>query len=43
MRHLLADPGHIDEVLNDGSDRARVIADTTIAGVKDVLGFVRKK
>lgn len=43
MRRLLADPGHIDRVLIDGADRARVIADKTIAGVKDVVGFVRKK
>jgi tryptophanyl-tRNA synthetase len=42
MRRLLADPGYIDGVLNDGSGRARAIADRTIAGVKDVLGFVRK-
>jgi tryptophanyl-tRNA synthetase len=42
MRRLLADPGHIDAVLTDGADRARVIADKTLAGVRDVVGFVRK-
>jgi tryptophanyl-tRNA synthetase len=43
MRRLLADPGHIDRVLIDGADRARVIAEKTMAGVRDVVGFVRKR
>ncbi len=43
MRRLLADPGHIDGVLIDGADRARLIAEKTMAGVRDVVGFVRKK
>jgi tryptophanyl-tRNA synthetase len=43
MRRLLADPGHIDRVLIAGADRARAIADKTIAGVKDIVGFIRKK
>jgi tryptophanyl-tRNA synthetase len=43
MRRLLADPDHIDGVLVDGADRARTIADKTIAGVKDIVGFIRKK
>lgn len=43
MRRLLADPGHIDDILIDGADRAREIAEKTIAGVKDVVGFVRRK
>jgi tryptophanyl-tRNA synthetase len=43
MRRLLADPGHIHRVLIDGAERAREIADKTIAGVKDVVGFIRKK
>jgi tryptophanyl-tRNA synthetase len=41
MRRLMADPGHIDAVLADGSERARVIARETMAAVKDVVGFVR--
>jgi tryptophanyl-tRNA synthetase len=41
MRRLLADPGHIDAVLAEGAGRAAAIADRTVAGVKDVLGFVR--
>jgi len=40
MRRLLADPGHIDQVLADGAGRARAIADKTVADVKRVLGFV---
>ncbi|SDB50844.1 tryptophan--tRNA ligase [Bauldia litoralis] len=43
MRRLLADPGHIDSVLTDGADRARAIAEKTMDGVKDVIGFIRKK
>ena len=43
MRRLLADPGYIDNVLVEGADRARLIANKTITGVKDVVGFVRKQ
>jgi len=43
MRRLLADPGHIDAVLADGAERAGAIADKTMAGVKDVFGFVRAR
>ena len=43
MRRLVADPGHIDAVLADGSARARVIASQTMDAVKDILGFVRAK
>ena len=43
MRRLLDDPGHIDGVLNDGAERAGAIAEKTLAGVKDVVGFVRRK
>ena len=43
MRRLLADPGHIDNILVNGAERAHVIADKTIAGVKDVVGFIRRK
>jgi tryptophanyl-tRNA synthetase len=43
MRRLNADPAYIDGVLCDGADRARVIADRTMAGVKDVVGFIRRK
>jgi tryptophanyl-tRNA synthetase len=43
MRRLMADPGHIDAILVDGSDRARVIAAQTMDAVKDVVGFVRSR
>jgi len=43
MRRLLADPGHIDAILTDGAERAGAIAEKTMVGVKDVVGFVRRK
>jgi tryptophanyl-tRNA synthetase len=43
MRRLLADPASIDAILAEGSDRARVIADETMASVKDIVGFIRKR
>ncbi len=39
MRRLLADPGHIDKVLNDGAQRARAIAAPVMAAVKDIVGL----
>ncbi len=41
MQRLMADPGHIDGVLADGTQRARAIAAETVRGAKDVLGLVR--
>ncbi len=43
MRRLMGDPGHIDSVLADGSDRARVLASETMGAVKDIVGFVRRR
>ena len=43
MRRLMADPGHIDGVLVEGADRARVLASRTMHAVKDILGFVRAR
>jgi tryptophanyl-tRNA synthetase len=43
MRRLLAEPAHIDAILVDGADRAKAIAEPVVRGVKDVLGFVRKR
>jgi tryptophanyl-tRNA synthetase len=40
MRLLTADPGHIDHVLSDGAARARLIAQRTMAGVRDVVGLI---
>ena len=42
MKRLVADPGHIDAILVDGADRARVIADETMKLTKDIVGFVRR-
>jgi tryptophanyl-tRNA synthetase len=43
MKRLTADPGYIEQVLADGSDRARAIAVETMQATKDVVGFVRKR
>lgn len=40
MRRLSADPAHIDAVLADGSERARVLAGETMRHVKEIVGFV---
>jgi len=42
MKRLVQDTGYIDQILGDGSDRAREIADKTMNAVKDIVGFVRK-
>ena len=39
----MADPGHIDSILADGSQRARTIARPTMDAVKDIVGFVRSR
>ena len=43
MRRLMADPAHIDAILADGAERADAIARPILDGVKDVVGFVRRK
>jgi tryptophanyl-tRNA synthetase len=43
MKRLVADPGHVDSILVDGADRARVIAAETMKATKDIVGFVRKQ
>jgi tryptophanyl-tRNA synthetase len=43
MKRLVADPGHVDQVLVDGADRARAIAAETMVAAKDIVGFVRKR
>src|SRR6201988_1667028 len=43
MRRLTADPGHIDAILIEGTDRARAIAAGTMQGTRDIVGFVRKQ
>jgi tryptophanyl-tRNA synthetase len=42
MKRLVSDPGHVDKILTDGSDRARAIAAETMKSVKDIVGFVHK-
>jgi tryptophanyl-tRNA synthetase len=41
MKRLTQDPGHIDRVLADGSERASAIAAETMNAVKDIVGFIR--
>jgi tryptophanyl-tRNA synthetase len=41
MRRLEQDPGYIDSVLGDGSQRARAIAGPIMDQVKDILGLIR--
>jgi tryptophanyl-tRNA synthetase len=43
MKRLVADPGHIEAILNDGADRARAIADETMKLSKDIVGFIRRR
>jgi tryptophanyl-tRNA synthetase len=42
MRRLLADPDYIDSVLGDGAVRAAAIAEKTMRGVRQVMGFVSR-
>ena len=41
MQRLQADPGHIDQILRNGADRARVIARETLDAVKNIVGFIK--
>jgi tryptophanyl-tRNA synthetase len=43
MKRLVADPGHVDSVLIDGANRARVLADETMRTAKDIVGFIRQR
>ena len=43
MKRLVADPGHVDQVLVDGADRARAIAAETMQSTKDIVGFIRNR
>ena len=40
MRRLMADPGHINQILAHGAERADAIARPILDGVKDVVGFI---
>ncbi|BCH53107.1 tryptophan--tRNA ligase [Agrobacterium vitis] len=41
MRRLMGEPAHIDAVLRDGGERARVRAEKTMTEIRDIIGFVR--
>jgi tryptophanyl-tRNA synthetase len=41
MNRLLADPAEIDRILKRGAERAGVIAERTMAEVKDMVGLLR--
>ena len=43
MAKLVADPGYLDEVLENGSERARAIACPILADVYDIVGLLRSK
>ncbi len=43
MRRLLADPGAIDQILNDGAGRARALAEPVMHAVRDIVGFVQPR
>jgi len=40
MNRLLADPGYVEAVLKDGSERARAIAQPVMRDVRRIMGFV---
>ena len=41
MKRLLDDPGYIDNVLRNGAERARAIAEPIFDDVKKIVGFLR--
>ena len=41
MKRLVSDRGEMDNILRDGAARARTIAEPVMAGVRDIVGFVR--
>jgi tryptophanyl-tRNA synthetase len=41
MRRLQADPGHIDQILRDGAERAAVIAEKVLEEAYDAVGFLQ--
>ena len=44
MKRLVADPGHVDSILVDGADRARVDRRRNHErATKDIVGFIRKR
>jgi tryptophanyl-tRNA synthetase len=43
MQRLTADPGHVDQVLRDGAERAAAIADPILKEVYDIVGFLNAR
>ncbi len=41
MRRLLAEPGHVEQVLRAGAERARALARPTLAEVQAMMGLLR--
>lgn len=41
MRRILADPAEIDNILRDGANRAREIAEPIMAKTKEIIGFIQ--
>ena len=41
MNRLLAEPGHIEQILRDGGDRAAALAEGTLAGVHRIMGLLK--
>jgi tryptophanyl-tRNA synthetase len=41
MRRLESDPAYLDGVLRAGAEKAALIADRTVAEVKEIVGFIR--
>jgi tryptophanyl-tRNA synthetase len=41
MRRLLAEPGHIDQILRHGSERAAAIAMPVLREVQEITGLLR--
>ena len=40
MRRILADPAYIDGVLREGGQKAGVLAEDTMKGVRDIIGLL---
>ena len=41
MRRLMADPGQVDAILEEGAERARDLAAPILAEIQDIVGFLR--
>ncbi len=41
MARLVKDPGYLDSVLRDGTDRAKAIANPILDEIYDIVGFLR--